>query len=188
MGVTLPPIPPAIAPNPRYNTGVIAIAKSRPLPCPKTYRKAVIVELSLKCEYALLALLELAQGFATESPLQIRHIAKQQNIPDRYLEQLLATLRRHGLVRSQRGSKGGYLLAKDPWQISVLDVVRCIEGNEFDPTSEASHTVAPPRVAVVRELWQVAQEAAEGVLARCTLKDLCERERQRQLSTTMYYI
>lgn len=149
------------------------------------------MELSLKSEYAILALLELAKHFAEEQPLQIRQIASQQNIPDRYLEQLLATLRRQGLVRSQRGSKGGYLLAREPWSISILEIVRCIEGS--DPLTSTDPNKAPinldtPTVAVVHELWQTAQQAAADVLANSTLKDLCELERQRQLSTTMYYI
>ena len=81
------------------------------------------VELSCKSEYALLALIELATHYSSGEPLQIRQIAAQQNIPDRYLEQLLATLRRYGLVRSQRGAKGGYLLAREPWKITLLEVV-----------------------------------------------------------------
>jgi Rrf2 family protein len=62
----------------------------------------MLVELSCKSEYAILALLELAAQYAIGEPLQIRQIATQQQIPDRYLEQLLATLRRAGLVRSQQ--------------------------------------------------------------------------------------
>lgn len=148
------------------------------------------MELSLKSEYAILALLELAINFASDQPLQIRQIASQQNIPDRYLEQLLATLRRHGLVKSQRGSRGGYLLAREPWQISVLDVIRCIEGKDHAATASSPHgsTSELPNIAVVHEVWQEAQLAADHVLHNCSLKDLCERQRQRQLSTTMYYI
>ncbi|HEY9826719.1 MAG TPA: Rrf2 family transcriptional regulator, partial [Stenomitos sp.] len=86
------------------------------------------MELSSKSEYALLALMALADRFQGNDPLQIRQIAARQDIPDRYLEQLLATLRRSGLVRSQRGAKGGYMLAREPWQITVLEVIRCIEG------------------------------------------------------------
>lgn len=92
------------------------------------------MELSCKTEYTLLALLELTgdynEGDYNEGePLQIRQIAIQQNIPDRYLEQLLATLRRGNLVRSQRGSKGGYLLAREPWPITLLDVINCLDGS-----------------------------------------------------------
>jgi Rrf2 family cysteine metabolism transcriptional repressor len=152
------------------------------------------VELSLKSEYALLALLVLANHYSATQPLQIRQIASQQNIPDRYLEQLLATLRRNGLVRSQRGSKGGYLLAREPWDISVLEVVNCIEGIETsngNPNGKATKPTSDletPAAMVVKELWQSAQQAAAEVLAGCTLKDLCEREKQKQISDTMYYI
>ncbi|MEE3719034.1 Rrf2 family transcriptional regulator [Tumidithrix elongata RA019] len=146
------------------------------------------MELSVKSEYAILALLELTGSFASDQPLQIRQIASLQNIPDRYLEQLLATLKRQGLVKSQRGSKGGYILAREPWSINILDVVRCIEG--YDPISPKNSSQNPetPSEAVVREMWQTAQQAASEVLSNCTLKDLYEMKRQRQTSTTMYYI
>ncbi len=147
------------------------------------------MELSLKSEYAILAMLELASNFALDQPLQIRQIAHQQNIPDRYLEQLLATLKRQGLVKSQRGSKGGYILAREPWKISLLEVIRGIEG--YDPISEQKNGKASNESAslsVIREAWESAQKAASNVLDDCTLKDLCDRQRQRQIATTMYYI
>jgi Rrf2 family protein len=149
------------------------------------------VELSLKSEYAILALLELASHFAAAQPLQSRQIASQRNIPDRYLEHLLATLRRNGLVRSQRGSKGGYLLAREPWRISILEVIHCIEGNDppFSATGKAKKSDRDAQgISVVRELWQAAQKAATEVLGNSTLKDLYEQEKQLQSSTTMYYI
>jgi Rrf2 family protein len=86
------------------------------------------VELSCKSEYAILALLEMASDYQSGEPQQIRQIAAKQNIPDRYLEQLLATLRRGGIVKSQRGSKGGYLLAREPWKITIFEVLGCLEG------------------------------------------------------------
>ena len=146
------------------------------------------MELSLKSEYAILAMLELANNFAIEQPLQIRHIANQQNIPDRYLEQLLATLKRQGLVKSQRGSKGGYILAREPRQISLLEIIHGIEG--YDPIAENSSKsgIESASLSVIREAWETAQKAASNVLDGCTLKDLCDRQRQRQIATTMYYI
>ncbi|PZO39619.1 MAG: transcriptional regulator [Pseudanabaena frigida] len=147
------------------------------------------MELSLKSEYAILAMLELASNFAIDQPLQIRQIAHQQNIPDRYLEQLLATLKRQGLVKSQRGSKGGYILAREPRQISLLEIIRGIEG--YDPISEQKNSKVSNEsasVSVIREAWEAAQKAASNVLDGCTLKDLCDRQRQRQIATTMYYI
>lgn len=146
------------------------------------------MELSLKSEYAILAMLELANHFAIDQPLQIRQIANQQNIPDRYLEQLLATLKRQGLVKSQRGAKGGYILAREPWEISLLEIVRGIEG--YDPISEKSSKSGneSASLSVIHEAWETAQKAASNVLDACTLKDLCDRQRQRQIATTMYYI
>lgn len=147
------------------------------------------MELSLKSEYAILAMLELAHNFAIAQPLQIRQIALQQNIPDRYLEQLLATLKRQGLVKSQRGSKGGYILAREPRQISLLEIIQGIEGH--DPISDQKNGRASNESAslsVIREAWELSQKAASHVLDNCTLKDLCDRQRQRQIATTMYYI
>lgn len=148
------------------------------------------MELSCKSEYALLALLELAAFYASGEPLQIRQISAQQNIPDRYLEQLLATLRRAGLVRSQRGAKGGYVLAREPWNITLYDIVSCLEG--FDPnghkqTPEANSQKTLEGI-VLREVWQEAHAAANAVLQRHTLKDLSDRRNARKQLDIMYYI
>lgn len=85
------------------------------------------MELSAKVEYALLSLVEMASQPNLAEPMQIKEIASRQGIPDRYLEQVFSSLRRAGIVQSQRGSKGGYTLAHDPWQITVLDVFNCLE-------------------------------------------------------------
>ncbi|HEY9738507.1 MAG TPA: Rrf2 family transcriptional regulator [Trichocoleus sp.] len=143
------------------------------------------MELSCKSEYALLALLELSAQYASGEPMQIRQIAAQQNIPDRYLEQLLATLRRAGLVRSQRGARGGYLLSRDPWKITLFEIVSCIEGfDQADPDKAPS----TPEGLVIGDVWQEARQAAEAILQKCTLQDLLERRNARQQLDIMYYI
>ena len=145
------------------------------------------MELSCKCEYALLALLELATHYQNGEPLQIRQIAAQQNIPDRYLEQLLATLRRGGVVKSQRGAKGGYVLAREPWKINLLEVLTCLEGLDARVSQEEAN---PKTVesAVVQEIWLEARQAANLVLQKYTLQDLCEQRTARQQLDFMYYI
>jgi Rrf2 family protein len=137
-----------------------------------------------KSEYALLALLELALAYECGEPLQIREISARQNIPDRYLEQLLASLRRVGLVRSQRGAKGGYLLAREPWTIHLWEVCQAIEGEEAPQAVTAPTSI---ELGIVREAWQKAGQAAEDVLRTITLKDLLEIRTNRQLPL-MYYI
>ncbi len=125
--------------------------------------------------------------FNTNEPLQIRQIAAKQNIPDRYLEQLLATLRRCGLVRSQRGAKGGYVLSREPWKITLLEAINCIEGADAT-TSEPSADSKTLESDVVREIWQELGKAAELVLQRYTLQDLAERRDAKQQRDIMYYI
>lgn len=145
------------------------------------------MELSCKCEYALLALLELATQYNEGEPLQIRQIAAQQNIPDRYLEQLLATLRRGGLLKSQRGAKGGYILAREPWKITLLEVFGCLEGLD---TRSSEDEVNPKTVesTVVQAIWQEARQAANLVLQKYTLQDLCEQLATKRQLDIMYYI
>jgi len=145
------------------------------------------VELSNKSEYALLALLELASCYNTGESLQIRQIAALQDIPNRYLEQLLATLRRGGLIKSIRGAKGGYVLARDPRKITILDAFTCIEGADAGVPAENE----PPKTVeseVIFDVWQEARQAANSVLQKYTLQDLCERRATRRNMELMYYI
>lgn len=145
------------------------------------------MELSCKTEYALLALLELAGKYNAAEPLQIRQIAATQHIPDRYLEQLLATLRRGGLVKSQRGAKGGYLLGREPWKITLLDLVNCLEGS--DAQSSTKETIDKSvESAVIDEIWKEVNETAYQVLHSYTLQDLCEKRDARRQLDIMYYI
>jgi Rrf2 family protein len=140
------------------------------------------VELSCKSEYGLLALLELARHYVQGEPLQIRQIAVQQQIPDRYLEQLLATLRRAGLVRSLRGAKGGYVLARDPTKITLFDIVNCLEGDDAKTDAKTLEG------KVIEEIWRETNQAADTVLQSYTLKDLSDRRDARQQLDIMYYI
>ncbi|WP_414622415.1 RrF2 family transcriptional regulator [Calothrix sp. CCY 0018] len=145
------------------------------------------MELSCKSEYAILALLELATHYQKGEPLQIRQIAAKQNIPDRYLEQLLATLRRGGLVKSQRGSKGGYFLTREPWKITLFDVFVCVEGLDKLQNCEEDSTKTSDS-AVVEDIWEEARQAANSVLQKYTLLDLCEKRDSHKHLDIMYYI
>lgn len=145
------------------------------------------MELSCKSEYAILALLEMATYYHSGEPMQIRQIATQQNIPDRYLEQLLATLRRGGIIKSQRGSKGGYFLAREPWKISVFEVLECLEGLDVN-NNEQDHKSESVDSAVIGEIWHEARQAANLVLKNYSLQDLCEKRDLRRQLDIMYYI
>ncbi|NDD21523.1 MAG: transcriptional regulator [Synechococcaceae bacterium WBA_3_309] len=78
---------------------------------------------SSKTDYGLVALIELGSAYPSGGVMQVAEIAARQSIPDRYLEQMLTTLRRGGILRSTRGPKGGYQLMRSPSEVLVADVV-----------------------------------------------------------------
>lgn len=146
----------------------------------------MLLELSGRTKYALLAMLELASIYDTGETLQIRQIAASQNIPDRYLEQLLATLRRAGLLSSERGKKGGYFLSRHPRKITILEIVNCMEGEE--PASTGDDAPEPAAVQAISSFWHKVKRAADDVLETHTLQDLLEQRTHLQQPITMYYI
>jgi Rrf2 family transcriptional regulator, cysteine metabolism repressor len=87
-----------------------------------------MLSISAKADYGLTTVLELALR-TSEDPIQIRDLAERHAIPQHYLEQLLVTLKRRGIVKSFRGARGGYALAKNPSDIRVLDVFEALDGD-----------------------------------------------------------
>jgi len=149
------------------------------------------VELSCKSEYAILALIEMATYYESGEPMQLRQIATTQNIPDRYLEQVVATLRRGGIVKSQRGAKGGYLLAREPWKITVFEILECLEGLDIQVKNLSHEEEVNPKTIdgfAISEIWQEATQAANSVLHKYSLQDLCDQRDQRRQIDIMYYI
>jgi len=146
------------------------------------------VQFSSKYEYTLLALLELTIAYPKGEFLHIRQIAALQNIPSRYLEQILATLRNGGLIKSTRGSKGGYILTREPSQITLLDAFNCIEGGSgITNFADTSNQTTKDR-KVIQAFYLEAYQAVNAVLNKYTLQDLYEqREHQNQVEP-MYYI
>jgi Rrf2 family protein len=143
------------------------------------------VEPSARVEYALLALLEMASRYAQKEPLKISEITAKQTIPDRYLEQILTNLRRNGIVQSQRGAKGGYLLSREPWQITLLEIVTSIEGDRSEKEASTSTTVER---SLIYEVWQQAKTASQTILGHYTLQDLCQRRDAYLQMNPMYHI
>jgi Rrf2 family protein len=144
------------------------------------------VELSSKVEYALLALMELA-GNERGIPLKISEIATIQTIPDRYLEQILNSLRRSGIIQSLRGAKGGYILAREPWQITLSEIIVSVEGDS-NPKENKRARLSTLEKDVVFEIWQQVSQEAQAVFERYTLQDLCQRRDTYRQTNVMYYI
>jgi Rrf2 family transcriptional regulator, cysteine metabolism repressor len=127
-----------------------------------------------KSPYAVRAMAELARR-GNSTPVPIGEIARARDIPSQFLEGLFATLRRAGILQSQRGVKGGYTFARPPAEVTVLEVVELLEG-ELGADAAASG-----------EVWLDAVTAAKNVLASTTIADVAEREAQ-SAGAPMYYI
>jgi Rrf2 family protein len=132
-----------------------------------------LLAITSKSPYAVRALCELALCGASV-PIPIGELARRRDIPQQFLEGLFATLRRAGILKSQRGVKGGYLFARSPSEVTVLEVVELLEG-ELAAGNEAE------------DIWRQGVTALRDVLARTTIADLAEREAQER-GQSMYYI
>jgi Rrf2 family protein len=132
------------------------------------------MKLSTKGEYASRAMLELALHHG-EGPLHIRDISKAQDIPERFLEQILLSLNRAGYLRSKKGPHGGYVLARDPDRISAADVIRVMDGPlaPIDCVSVTAHEVCPhEKSCSLMWLWKDVRDAVAEILEGTTLADL----------------
>ncbi|MCE5278271.1 MAG: Rrf2 family transcriptional regulator [Planctomycetaceae bacterium] len=141
---------------------------------------------SQKCNHALRAMFELAmrqdQGVTT-----IAEIAVSQKAPLRFLEGILVELKRGGIVDSRRGVRGGYVLAMDPRDITVGQIIRLIDG-EIAPAVAAGAVEAASRGGTaLGNLWQRAAESLAGVYDSTTLHDLVEEERSALASQMPMY-
>lgn len=130
-----------------------------------------MISITSKSPYAVLALAELGRS-AGSGPVPIGELARRRDVPVQFLEQLFATLRRAGILRSQRGVKGGYTFAREPATVTVLEVVELLDG----PVGRDAEGV-----------FADAAGAARQVLASTTIADVVERE-ARDAGASMYYI
>jgi Rrf2 family protein len=145
------------------------------------------MKLSLRGEYALRALLVLGLNYG-DDVIRIQTISEQQNIPKKFLEQILNDLKSIGAVASRRGADGGYRLARPPQHITLASVVRHIEG-ALAPVSCASDrfyercTCPDEARCPIREVMKQVREAVVEIMERVTVADLCEKARRLEQKT-----
>ena len=130
-----------------------------------------MISITTKSPYALAALVELHR-FGSRAPVPIAELARRREIPVQFLEQLFATLRRAGVLRSQRGVKGGYSFARPPAEITVLELVELLDG----PIGQGAGGG-----------FAEAADAARSVLATATVAEVAEAE-ARAAGAPMYHI
>lgn len=135
---------------------------------------------SLKCQYGLRAMFELARHYG-EGQIGIGEIAEVQAIPQRFLENIMNVLRRGGFVESRRGRHGGFFLARKPEEISLGDIVKFIDGEIYSIDCEGEER--RPRQCRLRgacvflPVWREAKAALESVYYSKTLQDLLDAEK-----------
>ena len=133
------------------------------------------MRVSAKADYAIRAAVELAA--AGGGPLKAERIAQAQEIPIKFLENIMADLRQSGLVRSQRGSEGGYWLARPAEEINLAQVVRAVEGPLANVRGRRSEEVEfSGTAAPLREVWIAVRASLRAVLESVTLADIARGE------------
>lgn len=132
-----------------------------------------MISVTAKSRYAVVGMAELARG--SGAPVPIATVAERREIPVQFLEQLFATLRRAGLLVSQRGVKGGYRLARNAEQITVLEVVQALDGRLGEEGGEAGG------------IWADGVEALRAVFGGATIADVARRE-DAERGAGMYHI
>lgn len=150
--------------------------------------------ISTKSEYAIKALVRLALADGS-APVTARDIVAFTGVPPKFLEQVMHDLRRAGLVESQRGKGGGYVLARDPAAISFADVIDHIDGPRPDPAVAAPGSPGSnggkgrmrggdQAEALVAPVWREVRECTRAILGSATIAEAASRAAE----APMYYI
>lgn len=133
------------------------------------------MQLSTRARYAVRAMIELSVRHG-DGPVMLKDIAHCQEISDKYLEQLLAPLRAKGFIRTIRGNRGGYFLAKPAEEISLYDIIEVVEGS-MAPVNCVDNPEGCSRynICVTRDIWSRLKEVIVGELKSINLASLAKQ-------------
>lgn len=138
------------------------------------------MKISTKGRYALRLMLDLACHNSGDF-VRVKDISERQGISEKYLEQIIATLKKAGYVKSLRGAQGGYKLAKNPEEYIVGDILRLTEGN-MAPVSclEDNENICERATACTSlRLWEMINDAVRNVIDHVTLQDMMDWEQEK---------
>ena len=140
------------------------------------------MKLTTKSEYACLALIDLAENYRKSSFVKIKDIAKRKAMPQKYLEQILMILNRAGYVRSERGLRGGYILAKPAKKISVAEIIRLMDGAIAPVESVSKYFYAHTPIEKSRGLMKLFREIRDytaNKLEKTNFADLITKPKKK---------
>lgn len=133
-------------------------------------------------------MIDLASQGRNGTPVFLSEIARRQGVSEKYLEHIFSALQKGGIVKAQRGRKGGYLLSRTPDQITLNDILSVLEGpcNLVDCVNDSS-SCSKAAVCVTREVWTVLGNKIEEVLNDYTLASLVRMQQLKSLNDPMMY-
>jgi len=143
------------------------------------------MKVSAKAEYACLAAIDLASRRDLHEPVQVAELAEHNQIPERFLLQILLQLKGAGLVQSVRGSAGGYHLSVDPRKLNLLDLIRLVDGPSDTESIDKSKDKSVGR-RVLHAIWREVNEKEESLLKEASLSRLVEAATSQDAN--MFYI
>ena len=145
------------------------------------------MKLSTKGRYATRAMLDLALH-SGERPILIKDISKRREISELYLKQLFIPLKAAGLVRAVRGARGGFILAKPPSQIKLIEIIQIMEGSTAPVDCvDDSAICSRSDLCITRGVWAEIKEAMDKVLESTTLQDLVGRQKGEEQAKAVTY-
>lgn len=146
------------------------------------------MKISTKARYGTRLMLELGLHY-DQGPILLKDIAKLENISEKYLSQIVISLKNAGLVNSFRGARGGYILAKEPGQINMKEVVNALEGEiGLVDCVKSSSLCERTTNCVTQSLWAQMSQKMIQVLEGFTLADLVEQCREKKSKSIVYSI
>ncbi|MBW1676375.1 MAG: Rrf2 family transcriptional regulator [Deltaproteobacteria bacterium] len=144
------------------------------------------MRISTKGRYGTRAMVDIGENYG-KGPVPLRKLAERQCISMKYMEQIIPLLKTSGLIRSSRGARGGYVLAKEPRKISLHDIVQALEGSwslvdclDDDTLCDQAEECA------TYEIWHDIQEAIYRILDSTTLADMIDRHRKKTKAAALH--
>ena len=144
------------------------------------------MKISTKGRYGVRFLLDLAMH-TDEGSVTLKEIARRQRISEKYLWQVVAPLKKAGLVRATAGSHGGYTLARPPADLTMKDILQTLEGDSLLGASSRSEANESIPDAVAREVWKELSDKIGEAMSSITLQDMMARQKEKQEDATIHY-
>ena len=148
------------------------------------------MKVSLRATYGIIAAVDLALHHA-DQPVCAKSIAKRQSIPSRFLEQVLHAMKKAGVVTSQRGAQGGYVLSRKPSDVSVADILDALEGPLLAANGatvrKSASSRGPSKTLCWRTFGDRVKRAELSVLSEVTVEELANRQRALEAQHTLMY-